>query len=506
MTPIKTVLGGDDVRAVVVDCGTYHIRVGSSGDDTPRAVIPSSVALHNIKPNADIEMKDATQQQDSPTDKPGKACIAGDVLINAPKRFRHITPVFDFEKQTIDWDAMQTCWQSGVDALQLSLDVPFLIVEPARMWNTENRAKALECAFEGLGVSAAFLARGSAMAAFASARTSACVLDVGFYDSCAVPVVDGYAMQKSIVRSVVGGRFLSDRLRNWGEEILDGRLNYDGSERRMKRLRDDQVKKLDWIRAAHELKKERIENEEARRLYRITDLSNQGALANVTEAHRSFYRMRLIDDMKMCTFRISPTRLNKDGNVKEDAKNDGDEVKAKEVNSKESDLKSGKEAKYNKEGKESKSSKEKCVSERSTEYCLPDGNILSLEENSGTEIADMLFHTDEAKEMISVTDLAFRAVSAFDVDLRRDLFNSVVITGGSSMIPGLVERVTRELALLTPQAYKLKIYAPPNHIERTCASWIGGSIISNLGTFQQAWVSKAEYDELGSVNALRKCP
>lgn len=41
--------------------------------------------------------------------------------------------------------------------------------------------------------------------------------------------------------------------------------------------------------------------------------------------------------------------------------------------------------------------------------------------------------------------------------------------------------------------------------ERKYAVWIGGSILSSLTTFQDMWVTKAEYDESGPGIVHRKC-
>lgn len=49
---------------------------------------------------------------------------------------------------------------------------------------------------------------------------------------------------------------------------------------------------------------------------------------------------------------------------------------------------------------------------------------------------------------------------------------------------------------------KIKIVAPP---ERKYSVWIGGSILASLSTFQQMWISKAEYDEAGPSIVHRKC-
>uniref|UniRef100_A0A672KTT7 Actin-like protein 6B n=1 Tax=Sinocyclocheilus grahami TaxID=75366 RepID=A0A672KTT7_SINGR len=53
---------------------------------------------------------------------------------------------------------------------------------------------------------------------------------------------------------------------------------------------------------------------------------------------------------------------------------------------------------------------------------------------------------------------------------------------------------------------RLKLIASNSSIERRFSSWIGGSILASLGTFQQMWISKQEYDEGGKQSVERKCP
>src|SRR5690348_3141475 len=76
-------------------------------------------------------------------------------------------------------------------------------------------------------------------------------------------------------------------------------------------------------------------------------------------------------------------------------------------------------------------------------------------------------------------------------DLRMDLYGNIVLSGGSTMLPGIEERLQKELTALAPSSMKIKITAPP---ERRYSSWIGGSIMASLSTFQQMWISKEEYD------------
>lgn len=53
---------------------------------------------------------------------------------------------------------------------------------------------------------------------------------------------------------------------------------------------------------------------------------------------------------------------------------------------------------------------------------------------------------------------------------------------------------------------KTKVIASMNSVERRFATWIGGSILASLGSFQQLWMSKQEYEEHGANLIQRKCP
>ncbi len=70
------------------------------------------------------------------------------------------------------------------------------------------------------------------------------------------------------------------------------------------------------------------------------------------------------------------------------------------------------------------------------------------------------------------------------------------------MFAGIASRVQKEIETLAPASMKIKVIAPP---ERQYSVWIGGSILSSLSTFQQMWVSKTEYDEMGPSVVHRKC-
>ena len=69
-----------------------------------------------------------------------------------------------------------------------------------------------------------------------------------------------------------------------------------------------------------------------------------------------------------------------------------------------------------------------------------------------------------------------------DVDIRKDLYANTVLSGGTTMYPGIADRMQKEITALAPSTMKIKIIAPP---ERKYSVWIGGSILASLSTFQQ---------------------
>ena len=77
-----------------------------------------------------------------------------------------------------------------------------------------------------------------------------------------------------------------------------------------------------------------------------------------------------------------------------------------------------------------------------------------------------------------------------DLDIRRSLYDNIVMSGGTTMYPGIPERLSKELTALAPANMKVKVVAPP---ERKFLVWIGGSILSSLSSFQTNWITKAEY-------------
>ncbi len=133
---------------------------------------------------------------------------------------------------------------------------------------------------------------------------------------------------------------------------------------------------------------------------------------------------------------------------------------------------------------------------------LPDGQICNIG-SQRIRVPELLFNSYmHGKEYQGIHELTYRSIMKCDIDLRKELYENIILSGGSSLFDGIPERLYKEVVNLAPSAMKIKIVAPP---ERKYSAWIGGSILSSLSTFQNMWITKAEYEEFGPAVVHRKC-
>jgi len=107
--------------------------------------------------------------------------------------------------------------------------------------------------------------------------------------------------------------------------------------------------------------------------------------------------------------------------------------------------------------------------------------------------------------LMNVSQIAVTSCGMCEIDIRPSLYSGLVVTGGNSLIMGFTDRLNYDLAHKCPPNVKLRVTAAPTSVERRHGAWIGGSIVSSLGSFQQLWISKGEYEEAGKSIVDRKC-
>mmetsp|Transcript_71860 Transcript_71860/g.126600 ORF Transcript_71860/g.126600 Transcript_71860/m.126600 type:complete len:395 (-) Transcript_71860:275-1459(-) len=139
-------------------------------------------------------------------------------------------------------------------------------------------------------------------------------------------------------------------------------------------------------------------------------------------------------------------------------------------------------------------------------HVLPDGTEINIGPERYT-CCEALFSpqvygsatSDRVKKGLAAT--AIDSIKKCDPDITALLYGNVVLSGGTSMFKGMQDRTLKELVDLAP-AEKIKVFAST---ERKYATWIGGSILASLPTFQDFWVTRSEYEEQGVQVVHRNC-
>merc|ERR1712226_1430969 len=115
------------------------------------------------------------------------------------------------------------------------------------------------------------------------------------------------------------------------------------------------------------------------------------------------------------------------------------------------------------------------------EYEMPDGSVLTIG-NERFRCPEVLFKPELVgwEPGNGIAEMTFNAIQKCDIDIRRDLYMNTVLSGGSTMFPGLVDRMTKELTMMNNDRIRVKVMAPP---ERKYSVWVGGSILASLSSF-----------------------
>ncbi|KAJ7817780.1 hypothetical protein B0H14DRAFT_2841773, partial [Mycena olivaceomarginata] len=92
-----------------------------------------------------------------------------------------------------------------------------------------------------------------------------------------------------------------------------------------------------------------------------------------------------------------------------------------------------------------------------------------------------ILHLDLAGRDITTSRTAcFNSIVKYALNIRRNLYANVVLSGSSTMFPGISDRMQKELGSMTPNSIVVRIVSPPER---------------NTRTSQNMWVTKQEYDK-----------
>ena len=127
------------------------------------------------------------------------------------------------------------------------------------------------------------------------------------------------------------------------------------------------------------------------------------------------------------------------------------------------------------------------------------GLTITLPIGENLAIGNQCFRCPEALFQPSLVGLdspgihhvCYDSIMKCDRDIQGDLFANILLAGGSSLFPGLADRMKKELTALAPsQTVDVNICS--------CgldAMWIGGSSLGSITWFSQNTITKQEYSE-----------
>jgi len=146
-------------------------------------------------------------------------------------------------------------------------------------------------------------------------------------------------------------------------------------------------------------------------------------------------------------------------------------------------------------------------------YELPDGRIIKIGAER-FEAPEALFHPHLCDvDGLGMSDLIFKVINSAPLDTRKLFYQHIVLSGGSTMYPGLPSRIEKDLKaqylkeILKDdksrlKGFKLKVEDPPR---RRHMVFLGGAVLAGIMKDQpKSWMTVEDYNELGIEKVLAK--
>eukprot|EP00484_Ammonia_sp_Unknown_P027356 CAMPEP_0197027042 /NCGR_PEP_ID=MMETSP1384-20130603/7034_1 /TAXON_ID=29189 /ORGANISM="Ammonia sp." /LENGTH=326 /DNA_ID=CAMNT_0042455833 /DNA_START=415 /DNA_END=1392 /DNA_ORIENTATION=+ len=305
-------------------------------------------------------------------------------------------------------------------------DHPVLLTEAVHN-PIRNRVDTAKIFFEQFNVPALYFAPPPVLSLYASGRLTGCVLDCGHGLSSVVPICEGFAVPHAIQRIDIGG----EEITNYFEFLLRKsgcKLNNTSSE-------------LEIVRKIKERECE-------------LQVIGRGGVSGIGGVGVSGYgadrkKAKFGDEDDQKNNSLFYQYIDEDLNLGDSAGGIGSVSSAANT----------------------------------PKYKLPDGTELSIG-SARYRAPEILFNPSIiGAEYGGIQDCIYNCINKCDLDLRKDLYKTIVLCGGSSNIKNFGRRLVTEIQGKVPNA-KIKVYAP---LERHLTAWIGGSLLSFLEGFRPMW-------------------
>lgn len=533
---------GDETGSFIGDVGSHTSRFGYGGEDNPKYVAPSYMA----------EAEEEERKSHIPS-----SCYQGRLASQTVKPMLRM-PWFEESKELVpqidpnaylqqgdivhDWDALERIWQTSMDLLRVSDTKkhttggepypkkvksatanatssstvvqanndstnwggggarcvhPILAVTPGLTHSMngtgpkhqaavqrEQQIRLTEFLMETLEAPAVYLAPTPMLSSFCFGRQTALIVDVGAGGCRVTPVVDGLILKQAQRRNGRGGDYL-------------GNVQW-------RALLEEKV----VLRPRYQIRKA------------VSAIATKSPFLYRWAMQDLMFELRTSSYVNLTQWCIDPSvPFLRPPTASSEEEGEDDESDGKDDNKEDSMDVDGDANEENLDG------------EVGATYELPDGTHIDMSSKMGKDLCRLpeLLFTDDVPYVttdktnnsspagllsehhtlseLPLHKLIFASLTAVgDGDVRKDLANNIILTGGSSLFPNLEQRLSLEVPRIVPSAYKCRVVASRNSIERSCSAWIGGSILTSLGSFQQLWLSKTEYEEYGTSLSTQRFP
>ena len=138
------------------------------------------------------------------------------------------------------------------------------------------------------------------------------------------------------------------------------------------------------------------------------------------------------------------------------------------------------------------------------DYELPDNTHVVIKDQR-IRCPEVLFKPSMVgKEEGGFGQTCYNSIQKCNKDIRKFLLNNIILSGGTCFFKGFQERFTKEIKSIVPISMKEEVNIITSNNNKF-ASWVGGSILSSISSFQSNWITKAEYEEYGDTIVHKKC-